>query len=80
MIGNRFCENLNGSSEEPHNEMQNITCEDINKLLKLLCQKEIYVSLSIDIHDGEIKQLETVWKTRGKEEIVEFMKKFRKDN
>ena len=60
------------------NKMQKITSEDVNELMKLLCHKGTFVSLFIDIHDGEIKQIDNRWKSRGKDEIADFIKKFGK--
>lgn len=59
---------------------ENITCEDIFALMKTLCCPNTYVSLSIDIHDGEIKHVENRWKSRGKTEILDFMYRFGKEN
>ena len=61
-------------------KMQKITSEDVSKLIELLCRKGTYVSLFIDIHDGEIKEIDNRWKSRGKDEVADFIKKFGKKN
>ena len=65
-------------SNDNMNKLQKITSDDISELMKLLCRKGTYVSLFIDIHDGEIKQIDNRWKSRGKDEIADFIKKFGK--
>ena len=64
--------------DDSMDKMQKITSEDVNELMKFLCRKGTYVSLFIDIHDGEIKQINNQWKSRGKDEIADFIKKFGK--
>jgi len=64
--------------DDSMDKMQKITSEDASELIKLLCHKGTYISLFIDIHDGEIKEIDNRWKSRGKDEIADFIKKFGK--
>jgi len=79
---NSFCVSKNRIEIELQKNMdklQKITCEDINNLLKSLCQRGKYVTLTIDIDNGEIKNVVNEWKSRDKEQIADFIKKFGKD-
>jgi len=79
---NSFCVSKNRIEIELQKNMdklQKITCEDINNLLKSLCQRGRYVTMTIDIDDGEIKNVINEWKSRSKEQITDFVRKFEKN-
>lgn len=79
---NSFCVSRNRIEIELQQNMdklQKITCEDINNLLKSLCQRGRYVTLTIDIDDGEIKHVENSWKSRDKEQITDFITRIKEN-